>query len=176
MAERPKQFYRVMINAPINTVWEILTKENEVLPFFFGSVLKTTGLKPGAPIRMRTPCNKYTGVVGDVIEFEPPHRYSHTFKFTNLDDPPCKVTYELREVDGGTEFTLITEDVPPGTKTEKSMAQGSDFITSTLKALAETGKPPFKTRMILTMISMMRFMTPKRCRSEHWPMEMKIGT
>lgn len=169
MSQATQQVYRVTINAPIDEVWKVLTKENEVLPFFFGSVLKTPGLKPGAPIRMRSPDGKFTGVVGDVIDFDPPHRYSHTFRFTNYDDPPCKVIYELKEVAGGTEFTLITEDVPAGTKTEKQMAQGGPFIANTLKALVETGKPQMSSRMILTIIKLTAFMTPKKCLSSNWP-------
>lgn len=169
MSNPPKQFFQVQINAPIETVWETLTKADEVLPFFFGNVLKTPGLEPGAPIRMRSPDGKYTGVVGDVVDFEPPHLYSHTFRFTNYDDPPCKVIYKLEEHDGGTQFTLITEDVPAGTKTEKQMAQGGDFITKTLKGMLENGKPPFSSRMILTIIKMTSFMAPKACLSENWP-------
>ena len=119
---------------------------------------------------MRSPNGKFTGVVGEVLECDPPHRYSHTFRFTHLDEPECKVIYELKETAGGTEFTLISEDVPVGTKTEKSMAQGGPFITQTLKGLLENGKPPFKSRFILTMIRLTSWMSPKRCRSEHWPL------
>lgn len=169
MSNKPKQVFQVHIDAPIESVWETLTKQDEVLPFFFGNVLKTPGLEPGAPIRMRSPNGKYTGVVGDVVDFDPPNLYSHTFRFTNLEDPPCKVIYKLESADGGTDFTLITEDVPAGTKTEKMMAQGGDFITKTLKSLVETGKPPFSSRFILTMIKLMAFTTPKTCLSENWP-------
>ena len=70
------QVSRVVINAPIQQVWDALTKEGEVLPFFFGTVMHTTTLAPGAPVRMRTPNGKYTGVVGEVLELEPPFRYS----------------------------------------------------------------------------------------------------
>lgn len=174
MTETSKQLYRVTIEASLQAVWDVLTKQGEPLPFFFGSVLHTTGLKPGAPIRMRTPDNQYTGVVGEVLEFEPPHRYSHTFRFTSLDEPPCKVTYLLEEVADGVQLTLISELIPPGTKTESYMDDGGKFITQTLKALVETGKPPLKSRLILTMIRLTQWTTPKRCRSENWPMEMSI--
>ena len=149
--EPSRQLYRVNINASIEDVWDVLTRQGQPLPFFFGSVLHTTGLCPGAPIRMRTPNNKYTGVVGEVLEFEPPHRYSHTFKFTSLDDPVCNVTYELKQLESSVELTLITERVPPDTKTEKYMAGGGVFITETLKAIVETGRPPLKSRFILLM-------------------------
>ncbi|MCO6458720.1 MAG: SRPBCC domain-containing protein [Pirellulaceae bacterium] len=168
------QMFRVTINAPIKQVWRQLTQSDVVLPFFFGSVLHTTRLAPGAPIRMRSPDGKYTGVVGEVLEFNPPYRYAHTFKFTNLDDPICKVTYELKEVGGGTELTLTSEEVPVGTKTEKYMGQGGEIIVQTLKAMLETGKPPFKARMIMFMNGLTAFLTPRKCLSVHWPLDKRI--
>ena len=66
--------YKVMINAPIEKVWSALVKTDTVLPFFFGGVCDTPGLTPGAPIAMRTKDGKFTSVVGEVLEFEPPHR------------------------------------------------------------------------------------------------------
>lgn len=170
-----KAVYKVKINAPVERVWSELVKTDQALPFFFGSVCSTPGLEAGAPMAMRSPDGKYTSVVGEVIEFSPPHRYAHTFKFTNMDDAPCKVFYELAEVEGGTEFTMITENVPAGTKTAKSMAQGAGFITANLKSLVETGKPTFGGKMILGMIKLMTPLTPKQCRSENWTFD-KIKT
>ena len=154
MSKTTKQVQRITINATIQEVWDVLTKQGNVLPFFFNSVLHTTTLTPGAPMRMRSPDGKYTGVVGEVLEIDPPHRYVTTFKFTAFDDPPCKVTHELKEVEGGVEYTLTSEEIPSDTKTEKQMRQGGDFIVKTLKAVVETGKPPFMSRLILLMISL----------------------
>ncbi len=109
-------------------------------------------------------------VVGEVLEFEPPYRYVHTFKFTTTDDAPCKVTYTLQEVDGGVEFCLITENVPAGTKTEKSMASGGKWITENFKAYMETGKATFGARMMLGMMSLMSSMAPKVTKAENWPL------
>ena len=125
-----RQVYKVIIDAPIETVWNTLVKTDEVLPFFFGSVCETKdGLKPGRKMRMVTPDRKTAAVVGEVLEFSPPHRYAHTMAFTQYEgEAPATVTYELKEVPGGTEFSLVTTNVPVGTKTEKSMAQGGPFI------------------------------------------------
>lgn len=168
------QVSRVMIDAPIQVVWDTLTRQGEVLPFFFGTVMHTTRFAPGAPIRMRTPNNKYDGVVGDVLELNPPYLYSMTFKFTNYDDPVCKITHELREVDGQTEYTLTSEQIPVGTKTEKSMKQGGPFIVNELKRAVEVGKPSMMARMIMTCGKLFAFMTPKASRAENWPMDRKI--
>ncbi|MDX1404369.1 MAG: SRPBCC domain-containing protein [Woeseiaceae bacterium] len=166
-----KTVYRVVIRAPIDKVWAELIRTDEVLPFFFNAVCKTTGLRKGAPIRMQSKDGRYTSVVGDVVKFEPPYRYSHTFRFTQFDDPWCTVHYVLKEVEGGTEFTLINENVPAGTQTEKYMTQGGDFITANLKAVVETGQPTFGGRFALLMMGAFSILTPARCRSEHWPLD-----
>jgi len=168
------QVSQVMINAPIQKVWDTLTKQGEVLPFFFGSVMHTTKFAPGAPIRMRSKNGKYTGVVGDVLELDPPYKFSMTFKFTNFSDAVCKVTHELKEVEGGTEYTLTSENIPVGTKTEKNMAQGGKIISSTLKSVVETGKPTFMARFIMVMGQMFEFMSPKQSLSSNWPMDKRI--
>ncbi|MGJ8561029.1 MAG: SRPBCC domain-containing protein [Litorimonas sp.] len=167
-----KAIYKVIINAPIETVWAELVKIDEVLPFFFGSVCKTTGeLMIGSPIAMQTINGKYRTVVGKVLEFSPPHRYSHTFKFTGYDDPPCTVTYELKQLADGVEFSLVTTNVPVGTKTEKSMAQGGKFIVGTFKSVVETGKPSLSGRMMLSMMGLFEPLSPKACKTENWPFD-----
>lgn len=169
-----RQIYRILIEAPVDKVWTVLTKEGEVLPFFFNHVLHTTRLAPGAPVRMRSPNGKLTGVVGEVLEFDPPRKYSHTFKFTPFEDPVCVVEYELKPVEGGTEFTLTTIDVAPGTKTEKNMASGGNLIIKTLKAYVETGKPPFISKVIGLVNFLSAPFSPKKCLSENWPLDKKI--
>lgn len=169
MSKEKTAVFRVLINAPIDKVWAELTRTEVILPFFFNATCDTPTLKEGAPVRMRTGNGKYTSVVGDVLEFDPPNRYRHTFQFTNLDDPPCEVCYDLREVDGQTELTLTNINVPAGTKTEQYMTQGGTFITQNLKALVETGKPTMSGRFALFMIGLMAPFSPKRCRSENWP-------
>ena len=167
-----KAIYKVIIDAPIETVWSELVKIDEVLPFFFGTVCKTTGeLKIGAPMAMQTRNGKYRSVVGQVLEFNPPHRYSHTFKFTAYDDLPCTVTYELKEVADGVEFSLITTNVPSKTKTEKGMAQGGTFIVNTFKSMVEDGKPSIGSRMMLAMMLVFQPFTPSACKTENWSFE-----
>lgn len=172
--ETTTQVTQVIINAPIQQVWDALVREDEILPFFFGTVLHTTKLAPGAPVRMRTPDGKYTGVVGDVLELEPPHKYSMTFKFTNYEDAVCKVTHELKEVEGGTEYTLIAEGIPVGTKTEKQMSGGGKIIAKTLKACVETGKPPLLARFIMLTGKWTAFLSPRQSLSENWPLDKKV--
>ena len=107
-------------------------------------------------------------VAGEVIDFDPPHRYSHTFQFTNFDDPPYKVIYELKDIGGQVEFSLIIEDLVPGTKSAKQMVSGAKMITNTLKSIVETGKPSLGVRMLYVLFKLMAPLSPKRTRSENW--------
>lgn len=167
-----KAIYKTVIDAPIETVWNTLVKTDDVLPFFFGSICETKGMKPGNGMRMVSKDRKFAAVVGEILEFSPPHRYSHTMAFTQYpDDPPSTVLYELKELpNGSTEFSLITTNVPTGTKSEKYMAQGGPFIVDNLKKLVETGKPAFSGAMVMMLNPLMGLMTPKICRVENWPL------
>ena len=134
----------------------------------FNAWLHTPGLEKGAPIRMRSRSGKYTSVVGDVVEFDPPHRYAHTFKFTAYEDPPCTVIYDLKEVGDGVEFTLTIANIPAGTKTAKEMLRGGKFITGTLKSIIETGRPSWTTRLLFAVFALMEGITPKKSLSSNW--------
>ena len=175
MSDLKSAVFKVHIEAPIERVWDALTREGEKLPFFYNSVMHTPSLAPGSALRMRSENGKNTAVVGDILEVERPHRFTHTMKFTQYEDPASKVTYELTEKDGGTELIMLLDKVPTGTKSGGYMMSGGPFITQTLKALVEQGRPTFKQRLFLNMIGLFAFMTPKACRSTNWPFDRKIS-
>ena len=174
MAEGEKAIFRVVIRGSIDSVWREITKTDELQKCMFNMRLETDGLRPGGQIRMRSPSGKYTGVVGEVLEFQPPHRYVHTFRFTQFDDPTCTVIHELKEVDGGVEYTLTHENLPAGTKTAKQMNQRGPMIVSTLKAVVERGRPSFGVRLLHVLFKVLEPLNPKRCRSENWPVDRKV--
>ncbi len=165
-----RQVYRVVIDAPIERVWSELVNTSSPRPFFYNALCDTPGLAPGAPYRMISADGKNAFVVGEVLEFEPPHLYTQTFKFTTNDDAPCKVTYRLTEVEGGVEFLLITENVPAGTQTEKSMASGGKWITQNFKAYIETGRVSFGARLMLGTMALMKPLMPAATRTANWPL------
>lgn len=172
MADTVRLVSKILIKGSIEDVWREITKTDEPQLAMFGAQMHRLTLGPGSPIRMRTPDGKYTSVVGDILEVDPPRRFSHTMKFTAYDEPYCKVTYELREVPGGVEFTLTSEDVPAGTKTESAMRRGGDFIAKTLKEVVESGRPAAFTRAIYALLGALApLMTPAKSRSEHWPLQ-----
>lgn len=158
---------KVFIEGSIEDVWREITKRDEPQKAFFNMKLDSD-LTVGSKMRMRTINGKYTAVVGEVLEFDPPHRYSHTFRFTNYDDPPCRVTYELKQVKGGVEFTLITDELEGGTETAKQMTQGGKMICDCMKSIVEKGDVPFGVRMMFVMFRLMEPFTPKKSLSENW--------
>lgn len=176
MAEQDKAVFRVIIHGPIERVWHEITRTDIPQKCMFNSLISTPGgvLKVGAPMQARTASGKHVGVVGKVLELDPPRRYAHTFKFTRFDDPPCKVTYDLREVPEGTEFTLTITDLPAGTKTAKQMTAGSKLIVNTLKNVVETGRPSFGVRCFFKLFGVLEVLMPKHTRVEHWPLERTV--
>jgi hypothetical protein len=171
--EKPKAMYRVVINGSLEEVWNEITRRDAPIPAFFNSQLHAETLTAGSPMAMRTGSGKYTSVVGKIIEFKPMTRFSHTFKFTNYDDPECIVIYDLLPVQNGVQFTLTIEDLPEGTKTAKQMITGSKMIVNTLKAVIETGRPTFGIRLLYRLFKVLEPISPKACKSENWPLNKK---
>ncbi len=161
--------FRVLIAGKLEDVWNEITRTDEPIAAFFNSRMDVGTLAKGSKLAMRTPDGKYTGVVGEILEVVPHKRFSHTFRFTNFDDPECVVIYDLEEVESGVQFTLTIENLPEGTKTAKQMVQGGTMIVNTLKAVMETGRPSFGTRMLFIMFKLMGPFSPKRCLSKNWP-------
>ncbi len=170
MADSPPTgaVFRIFIQADIGRVWRELTKTDEAQGAVFNAWLHTTGLMPGAPMQMRTGSGRHVLVVGEVKAFEPPHRFVHTHRFTQHDDPVCEVHYELKPAGSGVEVTLRVVGLAANTPTAKSMGSGGTMILSSLKAIAETGRPALGTRLMYRAFSLMEFVLPARTRSAHW--------
>ncbi|MEO5771696.1 MAG: SRPBCC domain-containing protein [Burkholderiaceae bacterium] len=166
----PDAVFRIVIQADVQRVWRELTKTDEAQGAVFNAWMHTTGLKAGGRLQMRTGTGKHVLVVGEVLEFDPPHRFVHSHRFTQYDDPVCQVAYELKPVAGGVEVTLRVAGMPAGTRTAKSMQTGGHTILRALKAISETGKPPPAARLMYLAFDLLEFVLPKRTRSEHWPL------
>jgi uncharacterized protein YndB with AHSA1/START domain len=167
VGETERAVFKVFIQGSIEAVWREVTKTDEVQRAMFNMRLESD-LTVGGTMRMVTKNGKYTGVVGEILEFDPPRRYVHTFKFTSYDDPPCKVAYDLKEVAGGVEFTLTVDDLPKGTKTGKQMVGGGKMIVANVKRIVEKGDVSFGIRMLYAMFRVMEVFTPAKLRSENW--------
>ncbi len=174
MPEAPTDaVFRIFIQADIQRVWHELTKTGQAQGAVFNAWLHTTGLAPGGRMQMRTGTGKHVIVDGEVVAFEPPTRFVHTHRFTQHEDPVCQVSYELKPVGAGVEVTLRVIGLAAGTATAKNMASGGTMILNCLKAIAETGRPALRYRLMYGMFDHMEFVLPARTRSEHWPLHQR---
>jgi len=160
---------RIRIRASAARVWRELTKNDEPQAAVFNAWLHAQAMIPGAVIQMRTVDGRNVLVVGRILEFDPPRRFAHTFRFTQYDDPECTVIYELVATGDEVDVTLTVDKLPVGTRTAKEMGTGATMILATLKSVVETGRPKFSTRLMYAMFGKLGFVLPKRTRAKHWP-------
>ncbi|MEM7480453.1 MAG: SRPBCC domain-containing protein [Acidobacteriota bacterium] len=170
-ADQNRAIFEVLIRGRIEEVWKELTRTDRPQRAIFNSVLHTDRVGVGGQVRMRTPSGKYTGVVGRYLEVDEPNLLVHTMRFTSSDDPECTIRYSLAEVAEGVRLRLVVDDLPLGTKSEKNLRQGGAFIARNLKAIIETGRPTLGALLLFLMFRLMEPFSPKRSRSELWPIE-----
>jgi uncharacterized protein YndB with AHSA1/START domain len=161
---------RIRIRGTAEAVWRELTKTDEPQAAVFNAWLHAQALVAGARLQMRTPDGRNVLVVGEVLAFDPPRRFSHTFRFTQYDDPPCVVTYEITPAGPDVEVALVVENLPAATRTAKDMAAGAGRILATLRQVVEAGRPAWRTRVLYALFARMGFVLPARTRAEHWPL------
>jgi len=125
----------------------------------------------GNPYRVTSNKGKATAVIGRILEMDPPRRLVTTFRLTGLPDPASRVSYLLEEKDGGTEFSMVTEHIVAGSKSENSMDGGAKFIVENFKAYVEHGKVTFGARLLLAVYALMTPLMPKAMRTENWPLD-----
>ncbi len=151
-----KNVFSVDIAVPRARVWRELTATGSVQPFYFDTVLDST-MQPGAPLRYQTRNGKHVFITGEVLELIPEQRFSHSFQFTDLQDPPSTVCFELEEIEGGTRLTVTHEGSAGIAKTMTRATRGWKSIFANLKSQLERGRLPLKSRV---MHGIMRLMTP----------------
>ena len=168
MTEMQTKVFKIRIRGSVEDVWREITKTNEVQGVMFNMKLESS-LQVGERAHYLSPDGKYTGIVGEVLEFDAPRRYAHSFKFTNYEEPGCHVLHEVEDVgDGEVEYRMTCTEMVPDTKTTKQMTQGGDMIVKNMKTLVETGKLPFGTRVLYGIFALTAPLSPKKTLTENW--------
>ncbi|WPO79978.1 SRPBCC family protein [Flavobacterium sp. KACC 22761] len=131
----------IVLNAPVEKVWNALTKAEFVKQWQYGSDL-ITDWKTGSEIRFR---NEWEGQVfeqwGTVLEVVPNQKikYSLFFPRPELEDKPENyfiMNYVLTEENQKTKLEIIQEDNRPGAVQEKPQGEENPILQG-LKALIE---------------------------------------
>ncbi|HSH78429.1 MAG TPA: metalloregulator ArsR/SmtB family transcription factor [Herpetosiphonaceae bacterium] len=141
---KPRLVYQIIIKAPQERVWEVITNSEFTSRYYYGSTLKTD-LTVGSPFTYHMP-NGSPIVEGEVVASEPPNRLVHTYHSLwppMNEDAPTRVTWELESMPGGvTRVTVVHEDFQGETATYKGLQSGGwTWILSNMKTLLETGEP-----------------------------------
>ncbi|MTH17979.1 SRPBCC family protein [Flavobacterium sp. LC2016-01] len=132
----------IVLNAPIEKVWNALTKPELVKQWQYGSDL-VTDWKKGNEIRFR---NEWEGQVfeqwGTVIEVTPNQKISYSLFFPRpeLEDKPENyfiMSYLLSEKNQKTKLEIIQEDNRPGAVQEEPQGEENPILQA-LKALIES--------------------------------------
>jgi uncharacterized protein YndB with AHSA1/START domain len=150
----------ILIDAPIQKVWDEITKTGTIQRAVYNTILDST-LKAGDRLRYYSPNRKRVFVVGEVVEVEAPKKFVHTYIFTMKPGPPTLVTWDLAETDEGCRVTVTHSGWTDAHEDVDKQAAGWREILGLLKAEVETGTIPLKTRLQYAAMGLMSFMLPK---------------
>jgi len=175
VAKTERVEFSIHINGTKDQVWHEITRQDAPQDALWHTVLHLGGSTPGSPYQLRSRSGRTVTAVGEILVFDPPNVFKRTLRFTQTDDPDCIVTFAIADAaGGGVDLTLTVDDLPPNTKTGSAFTSsgGGDWILTTIKQVAEDGKPSMGTRaMYLVWDALGPLGLPKRSRIEHWPME-----
>ena len=138
----PTNISTLIIKAPVEKVWDILTKPELVKQWQYGSDV-ITDWKPGGAIRFRTEWeDKVFEQWGKMLEIIPQRliKYSLFAPGPNLEDKPENyfiMSYVLTKEEGHIKLEIIQEDNRPGAIQEAPQGEENPVLAG-LKALAES--------------------------------------
>ena len=166
-SELPEHVVRIHIDVPVERVWDEITRSGRVQRALYNTVLETE-LVPGARLRYASPDRKRVFIVGEVVEVEPPRRFSHTYLFTMWKSGgPTLVTWELEPAGSGTRVTVTHSGWTGAHEAPEKVAAGWREILALLKSDLETGTIPLKTRVLYRVMGWFSFALPASTKAEN---------
>lgn len=165
-AKIPDQVASIVIDVPVQRVWDEITKTGRVQPALFNTVMESD-LTPGARLRYYSPDKERVFVIGEVVEIDPPRRFVHTYRFTTWKSGgPTLVTWELEEEAGGTRVTVTQSGWTADHEAPEKTGAGWKQILSLLKRHLETGTLPWTTRVKYRLMDALAFLLPDSTKTE----------
>lgn len=134
------------VAAAPETVWEAFTRTGEPRPYYFDAVLQAE-MRPGGRWRFVTDNRQRLLAGGEILALEPPRLFVHSFEAADLDDPPSRITVELRPISDGTGVILIHDGFARRTRTYRRFRRAHPLALGALESLLETGRLPLRARI-----------------------------
>jgi len=135
--------YSIYIAASPDRVWRALL-DGEFTRQYWGHD-NVSDWKPGSTWEHRTADpNPTVRILGEVIDAKPPHRLVVTWAEPAdraAKDRHSRVTFDIEAVGDMVKLTVTHDELEPGSKMERSIANGWPRVLSSLKSLLETGRP-----------------------------------
>ena len=163
---RPERLVSIFIDAPIERVWDEITKTGSVQRALYNTTM-IGDLTPGARIRFTSSDQQRVFVAGEVVEVTPPTRFVHTYIMTMQPDPETVVAWDLAEEGGGCRVTLTHSGWTDQHATEEKTVKSWGEILELLRSEVETGSLPLKTRVTYQLMSAFSFALPKRTTTQY---------
>lgn len=157
--------FAVEIAAPVERVWQEITRRGSRCRPMFGTVL-VTDLAPGAALRYRSPDGKFTFVAGEVVEVAAPRLLVHTFVFPNLPDRPTLVRWELQATAKGTRVVVTHSRFEGETRTYRSVTGSWAGILDLYRQEIEDGDVALGAKLRLGLMGAMSFLLPRSLRTD----------
>lgn len=154
----------IKIAAPVERVWEEITKVGSVNRALMDSVFDTT-LEPGAPVLYRTEDGKRVFIVGRIVEVDAPHKLVMRWQLTMRKDPPSLVTWTLDPEADGTRVTVTHGDFAEGTNM-KGYDKTWAAMLANLKSIIERGDLDGMTKLQYAFMRMTQFAMPPSTKAD----------
>ena len=166
-ASLPDHVVSIHIAVPVQRVWDEITKTGRVQRSLYNTVLDGD-LRPGGRLRYYSADRKRVFIVGEVVEVEPPRRFSHTYRFTMWKGGgPTLVTWELEEEEGGCRVTITHSGWTEAHEAHEKTGSGWRQILELLKREMETGTLPLSTRIGYRVMGWLSFALPRTTSREY---------
>jgi uncharacterized protein YndB with AHSA1/START domain len=137
---KPEFIYVTYIETTPENLWKALTSSEFSRQYWFGTELRTDW-KIGSPFALVM--NGTTTDAGEILEFDPPHRLSYTFKHVVNDEmrneQPTKVVFAIERHGRFAKLTLTHGGFAAGSRLLDGISKGWPAILSSLKSLLERG-------------------------------------
>jgi uncharacterized protein YndB with AHSA1/START domain/DNA-binding transcriptional ArsR family regulator len=141
--EPTRHVYQVYIQTTPERLWAAITDPVQTARYYYGTAVHSDW-RPGSRLEYTYPDGS-VAADGLILEVDAGRRV--VMEFNALwddaikDEPPVRMTWEITPTGEVCRLVVTTEDIVPGSATQKSFEGGVAFIVSGLKTLLETGTP-----------------------------------